>query len=299
LINERVFHNGSQLMQSPLISILGASNEIPEEDENLDALYDRFLVRLQVGYVENDDSFKEILFKKAGEKKIKNKLTLEELKLLQRDARKVKTPNNIQDMIIILKKRLLKKKVRISDRRWKQVIGFLKTLATVNGRKTVVETDLLVIRNMLWTDPAQASVISKTVWDVCVSSKQAASVIKSECKKTEESFDKIGLSDDHYNRGREKIPVSEHEKKLYIKQIGGLKKNLASAERETTSRRKKYDAQLDSNPWIDGTGIISDIDSEVAKLIKTSEMLLKLIDKIENWPIESESEEDEDDDEWD
>ena len=43
LINERLFDNGSQRTAVPLLTMVGASNELPESEE-LDALYDRFLV---------------------------------------------------------------------------------------------------------------------------------------------------------------------------------------------------------------------------------------------------------------
>lgn len=43
LINERLFDNGSQRTIVPLLTMVGASNELPESEE-LDALYDRFLV---------------------------------------------------------------------------------------------------------------------------------------------------------------------------------------------------------------------------------------------------------------
>ena len=50
LINERLFDNGSQRVRVPLLTMVGASNELPESEE-LDALYDRFLVRRQVRQV--------------------------------------------------------------------------------------------------------------------------------------------------------------------------------------------------------------------------------------------------------
>ena len=50
IANERVFHNGDQEMQVPLISLFGASNEMPQGNE-LEALWDRFLLRFRVGYV--------------------------------------------------------------------------------------------------------------------------------------------------------------------------------------------------------------------------------------------------------
>src|SRR5262245_46075398 len=50
LMNEREFENGRQTAQTPLISLFGASNELPQETE-LEALFDRFLLRMTVGYV--------------------------------------------------------------------------------------------------------------------------------------------------------------------------------------------------------------------------------------------------------
>src|SRR5499433_2042197 len=48
--NERVFNNGAQEAPVPLISMFGASNEMPQGND-LEALWDRFLLRLRVGYM--------------------------------------------------------------------------------------------------------------------------------------------------------------------------------------------------------------------------------------------------------
>ena len=53
LLNERRFHNGREVLSVPLIALFGASNELPEDDE-LQALYDRFLLRFVVGYIDED-----------------------------------------------------------------------------------------------------------------------------------------------------------------------------------------------------------------------------------------------------
>jgi MoxR-like ATPase len=47
LINERRFHNGAHFDRTPLISVFGASSELPE-DPALRAFSDRFLLRLEV-----------------------------------------------------------------------------------------------------------------------------------------------------------------------------------------------------------------------------------------------------------
>ncbi|HEY7956877.1 MAG TPA: AAA family ATPase, partial [Polyangia bacterium] len=44
LLNERRFSNGARMMDVPLLSMFGASNEVPNDD-NLSAIFDRFLIR--------------------------------------------------------------------------------------------------------------------------------------------------------------------------------------------------------------------------------------------------------------
>ncbi|AOR30602.1 hypothetical protein BFF78_05680 [Streptomyces fodineus] len=54
LLNERRYHNGARAEIAPLISLLGATNEIPD-DPGLTAFSDRFLIRLQVEPVGGTD----------------------------------------------------------------------------------------------------------------------------------------------------------------------------------------------------------------------------------------------------
>lgn len=50
ILNERLFDNGTERLPVPLLCLVAASNELPESEE-LDALYDRFLLRSQVQQV--------------------------------------------------------------------------------------------------------------------------------------------------------------------------------------------------------------------------------------------------------
>jgi MoxR-like ATPase len=59
LINERRFNNGSEILDSPLVTLLGSCNEIPG-DPVLGAFSDRFLLRCQIDYVE-DDAIEDVL----------------------------------------------------------------------------------------------------------------------------------------------------------------------------------------------------------------------------------------------
>ena len=53
LLNERRFNNGNTVTRVPLISLFAASNEVPSSD-NLDAIFDRFLLRV---HSDNLDSY--------------------------------------------------------------------------------------------------------------------------------------------------------------------------------------------------------------------------------------------------
>jgi hypothetical protein len=46
LLNERKFNNGGSVVDVPLLSVFGASNEVPA-DESLQAIFDRFLLRVR------------------------------------------------------------------------------------------------------------------------------------------------------------------------------------------------------------------------------------------------------------
>ena len=48
-INERIYRNGRETARLPMKTLIAASNELPKEDEGLEALWDRFLLRVVSG----------------------------------------------------------------------------------------------------------------------------------------------------------------------------------------------------------------------------------------------------------
>src|SRR5450756_3182551 len=63
ILNERKYHNGREIVDVPLLSVFGASNEFPEEEESLEALFDRFLFRYRLSYIQDDENFQNLLFR--------------------------------------------------------------------------------------------------------------------------------------------------------------------------------------------------------------------------------------------
>ena len=61
IVNERIFHNGSEIEKVPLISLAAASNELPEKNRGLEALWDRFILRVSVNPVSKEEDFFKVV----------------------------------------------------------------------------------------------------------------------------------------------------------------------------------------------------------------------------------------------
>ena len=77
ILNERIYHNGAVQQPVPMQALIAASNELPTGQEELSALYDRFLVRVFIDYV-SLDSLPQ-LFEKTPERANVIPFTVDEL----------------------------------------------------------------------------------------------------------------------------------------------------------------------------------------------------------------------------
>lgn len=163
LINERLFHNGKEIVRVPLLSLFGASNELPEDDELL-ALYDRFLLRFVVNYIVEDFRFLRML--EAGVAPERTSLTLEELREMQSEARALPIPSHIYRAIADLRRELKRKNLEASDRRYRQSLGLLQAHAYLSGEKEVKESDLYFLEHVLWRDPQEQTEVRGVIRDL-------------------------------------------------------------------------------------------------------------------------------------
>lgn len=156
LLNEREFDNGVCREATPLITVVGASNELPEGEE-LDALFDRFLLRLHVGPV-SKESF-PLLLGLRGETAmvISRDLQLNTYDLQTiRDA--IPTIALQKDTIVLLsdlREWCLAEKIQVSDRRWRKIVRLLQASALTNGRTTVSIWDCWLLQYCIWEQPEQ------------------------------------------------------------------------------------------------------------------------------------------------
>lgn len=154
IMQERIFRNGT-MHKVPLISLFGASNEVPEgeEDAALAAFQDRFLLRYDVKPVKDPNAFFKLLrLDEPAENVSTVQINWQEV---FRETDNVKVPHDIYTAIYDIKKKLAAEEnaIFISDRRWKKCIKLLKANAVLGNRSEVTEDDFDVLVHALW-DPA-------------------------------------------------------------------------------------------------------------------------------------------------
>ncbi|HET8628674.1 MAG TPA: AAA family ATPase, partial [Thermomicrobiales bacterium] len=158
ITHERAFDNGPERVPVPLISLFGASNELPQ-GEDLGALWDRFLLRTVVEYVDDGD-FARLLRLAAGATP-PTTLPRADLLALQAAAAALPVPDGIVAALVQLRKDLAGRGIVASDRRWRHLLGVLRAYALLEGRAAVEEDDLIVLKDILWQAPEQRQEIGR------------------------------------------------------------------------------------------------------------------------------------------
>jgi len=159
LLNEREFDNGDQRIKTPLIAVVAASNELPSGEE-LNALYDRFLLRCQVTAV-SEQGFADLLEIEDDVFQINtaNQLQVADLAVVQQQASQVNLSPEVIRLLKDLRLFLQQKNIYVSDRRWRKIIKLLKVAAYTNGQQTVSVWDCWLLQHCLWEAPEQHRMI--------------------------------------------------------------------------------------------------------------------------------------------
>lgn len=158
-LNEKIFRRGKETKKLPALMFVGASNILPE-DEALNALLDRFLVRVKCDYVDPDLLMDVLL---AGWKLENNVATekptikAETIKELQVLCRKVDL-NPIRDQYVAVVHSLRSTGVKVSDRRAVKLQNLIAASALICGRSEAILSDLWVLK-YIWDTEEQIEIL--------------------------------------------------------------------------------------------------------------------------------------------
>jgi len=162
LINERLFYNNGTPVKVPLMSVIGASNEYPEEGEGLEALFDRFLLRFELDYIADETNFVSMM-KGNRQNQVMPSLTMEELVQLQFLTDMVTIPDEVYETLSEIRNNLRDEGIRPSDRRFKQSLSILQAKALINQRQVVKVDDIVILENVLWETVDQKVTVSSII----------------------------------------------------------------------------------------------------------------------------------------
>lgn len=189
VINEKIFRNGNREMHLPLKLLVAASNELPAKGEGLEALWDRFVIRIESRPIKLEKNFRAMLLDShadfSGSTGILGhadfadnadfsdlKITAEEYAEWAEKICKIGVKIEVLDAISAIRKSLRavnvdeaaeRRNIYVSDRRWKNIVRLLRTSAFMQDREEVDICDLLPIYHCLWQEPEERDAIRNIV----------------------------------------------------------------------------------------------------------------------------------------
>lgn len=175
VLNERKFYNGSQRQPVPLICLIGASNSVPD-DPSLHAFADRFVLRLEINKVE-DNQIDDLLEQgweleqermeaakraMAGQEasKVLSTVKLDDILSLQGRLQEVKL-SKIRPEYARLVRELRAEGLDLSDRRVVKGLKLIAGATLLRGAESAEAVDLFPLLH-LWDRPEEADIL-KTV----------------------------------------------------------------------------------------------------------------------------------------
>ncbi len=139
IMNERIFDSGDGIVKVPLISLFGAANIAPK-DNNLQAFADRFLYKPWLQDIQKESNTLKQIHREinGNDPKITTTFTLAELEEAQREVQAIAFPQPTAEALAKIVGLLKAQKgIVISTRKVRWLVGFLKAIAWIRGEHSV------------------------------------------------------------------------------------------------------------------------------------------------------------------
>jgi MoxR-like ATPase len=186
ILNEKKFRNGKTENEiknetevpierdAPIKALISASNELPAKDQGLEALWDRFLVRLVVEGIEDIEKFNEMVAMPSTlfDEKIDGNITDNEYKEWSKKIDEIVIHEDVFDVIKDIRKKIgehnihddnkekTENQINVSDRRWRKIVRLMRTSAFLNDRLEVDLMDCFLIKHCIWNEKWQIQTVS-------------------------------------------------------------------------------------------------------------------------------------------
>ncbi len=171
-LNERIFRRGRETIHMPMLMVVGASNQLPE-DEALRALFDRFLLRVVCDNVPQEQLQDVIAAgwaleqQRADSNGLANSdhanetVSVDDIRLIQAAVNRVDV-STVRQSYVELIQRLRHAGVTVSDRRAVKFQRLLAASALLCGRMVANPSDLWILR-YTWETEEQQEVLTTLV----------------------------------------------------------------------------------------------------------------------------------------
>jgi MoxR-like ATPase len=158
-LNEKIFRRGKETKRLPALMFVGASNLLPE-DESLNALLDRFLIRAKCEYVHPDHLHEVLLAGWALERDAaleKPVIAADDIRWLQAKCRNIDL-TNIRKTYIDVVISLRNTGIKVSDRRAVKLQNLIAASALMCNRTEAILSDLWVLK-YIWDTEEQIEIL--------------------------------------------------------------------------------------------------------------------------------------------
>ena len=154
ILNERVIHDEGKAKKIPLKICVAASNELPRGEEGLEALWDRFIVRVPVEYVKLAESRVRMMIEVLPEVPA-DSFPLDALEACSSEAMALPFADDCAGDFMVLLMKLKEKGVVVSDRRLVKLSKLLRASAYLQGSASCSSEHFDLLLDALWDRPEQ------------------------------------------------------------------------------------------------------------------------------------------------
>lgn len=165
-LNEKIFRRGKETRKLPALMFVGASNVLPEDDA-LNALLDRFLVRVKCDYVHPDLLNEVLLAGWSMDKKLEQEkptIQAEDVLALQTECRNIDL-TSIRKPYIDVVHTLRNSGLKVSDRRAVKLQNLIAASALMCNRREAILSDLWVLK-YIWDTEEQIEILEGIINNV-------------------------------------------------------------------------------------------------------------------------------------